>query len=333
VIRYTLKQLSYFVAAAEQESVTGAARGINVSQPAISAAISHLEQVFGVQLFLRHHAQGLSLTPAGRRILAEARNLLSHAQELPATPIGEGDPVRGALDLGCFITFSPYFVPGLLREFARLHPEVELRLHEGDAETLQTGLASGRIELAILYDLALGSHFEQETVAELPAYAVLPHDHRLAAAPTVSLAALAAEPFIMLDLPHSREYFQSIFMQLGLIPDIRYSTPSFEMVRGLVAHGHGVGLLNLRLPGDRSYDGARLACRPLREAARPLHIVLARPPGARPTRAVTTFMETARRYFAAAQRPARVEAKAAAGTAAPGRRRAAARRAGARAAE
>src|SRR5438552_13597925 len=86
MIRYTLKQLAYFTAAAEEESVTGAARALNVSQPSISAAIAHLERVLGVQLFLRHHAQGLSLTAAGRTIFAEARNLLAHAGELATSP-------------------------------------------------------------------------------------------------------------------------------------------------------------------------------------------------------------------------------------------------------
>jgi len=60
---FTLKQLEYFVAAGERGSITFAAEKVNISQPSISAAITHLEAEFGVQLFIRHHAQGLSLTP------------------------------------------------------------------------------------------------------------------------------------------------------------------------------------------------------------------------------------------------------------------------------
>ena len=73
-MRYTLKQLQYFVAAAETGSVKLAAQQIPISQPSVSSAISQLEREFDVQLFLRHHAQGLSLTAAGRRMLREARN-------------------------------------------------------------------------------------------------------------------------------------------------------------------------------------------------------------------------------------------------------------------
>ncbi len=302
MVEYTLKQLSYFIAAAEHQSVTGAAHALNLSQPSVSAAIAHLERILDVQLFVRHHAQGLSLTPAGRRLFAEGRSLLAHAGDLMTQPGAEAEPVRGELDLGCFVTFSPYYVPGLLWAFRQRYPAVTVRLHEGDAETLQRGLASGAVDLAIVYDLGLGPAFVRETLAELPAYALVPRRHALARARAIPLVALAAEPFVLLDLPHSREYFQSLFLRYGLEPDIRYRTPSFEMVRGLVAHGHGVGLLNLRLPRDEAYDGQPIACRPLRERALPLRLVLARSGQVRPTRAADAFAEVARDHFRSSRR-------------------------------
>ena len=64
-MQFTLKQLTYFVAAGEAGSILRAAENIHVSQPSISNAIAHLEDVFQVQLFIRHHAQGMSLTTAG----------------------------------------------------------------------------------------------------------------------------------------------------------------------------------------------------------------------------------------------------------------------------
>lgn len=70
-MRYTLRQLEYFIAAGEVGSITLASERLCISQPSISTAISHLEREFGVQLFVRHHAQGLSLTPAGHKILKD----------------------------------------------------------------------------------------------------------------------------------------------------------------------------------------------------------------------------------------------------------------------
>jgi DNA-binding transcriptional LysR family regulator len=301
MVRYTLKQLTYFLAAAELESVTEAARRLNVSQPSVSAAIAQLEQVLGLQLFLRRHAQGLSLTAAGRRVFAEARNLLAHASELAGGAAAPGEELRGEVDVGCFVTFEPYYLPGLLRAFRTRHPAVEPRLHEGDAEFVERSLVMGALDLSLVYDFGLGPGLALDTLAELPPYALLPALHPLAASGgAVSLAALAREPFVLLDLPLSREYFRSLFLRFGLEPDIRHRTISFEMVRGMVANGHGVGLLNLRLAGDRSYDGQPLACRPLAEPAVPLRIVLARSAQGRPTRAAAAFAACARDYFRAA---------------------------------
>ncbi len=298
MIQYTLKQLGYFAAAAERGSVTGAAQRLNVSQPSVSTAIAHLERVFGAQLFLRHHARGLTLTPAGRQLFAEARGLLSHADELGSFVGSEGTPLRGELHLGYFVTFAPYYLPGLLSRFAELHPDVTVRLHEGDIEELRRRLADGTIEMALLYDLALGPEVKLEPLAAHKPYALLPSDHPLASRRRVSLRALATEPFVLLDLPHSREYFRAVFLAYGLEPQLRYATPSIEMVRGLVARGHGIGLLNIRPEGDRAYDGTALACRPLAEDCPPLRIALARPAQARPTRAADALLACAREYFA-----------------------------------
>jgi len=81
-MRFTIKQLEYFVAAGEVGSIKEAATKIAISQPSISSAISHLESELQLQLFVRHHAQGLSLTSSGRRIFNEAKLLLKQGEGL-----------------------------------------------------------------------------------------------------------------------------------------------------------------------------------------------------------------------------------------------------------
>ena len=80
--RFTLRQLEYFVAVGQAGSIAAASEAINVSSPSISAAIAQLEAEFGIQLFVRQHAQGLSLTPGGRRFFGEAKLLLEAADGL-----------------------------------------------------------------------------------------------------------------------------------------------------------------------------------------------------------------------------------------------------------
>ncbi len=297
MINYTLKHLRYFVAAADAGSVTGAAEASHVSQPSVSAAISHLEDVFGVQLFVRHHAQGLSLTPAGRRLHASSRELLVHAEELSQDAEGLAEGLSGDLDVGCFVTFAPIVLPGLLRMLAGDHPAIRVRPHEDDLRAIQDGLRQGRFELALTYDLNLGSDIAFEPVVTVPTYIMLPDDHRLAGKNAIRLAELDGEPLVLLGLPESRGHFLSIFAEAGIEPAIAYETRSFEMVRGLVANGYGYSLLHSRAPHHRALDGSGLICRPLVEPQREMQLGLARLARTRPTRMGTAFAQACHEHL------------------------------------
>jgi len=297
-MNYTLRQLEYFVAAADHGSVAGAARALNISQPSISTAIAKLEALLGVRLLLRHHAHGVSLTPAGLPLLAEARSLLAHAGELAEHARGLGETVRGRLDVGCFVTIAPSFIPAIARGFTDAHPKVEIRLHEGHQDELLSGLASGRFTVALLYDFDLAGDLDLQPLADLAPYALLPGGHPLARRRKVSLAELAPLPMVLLDMPPSRDYFTSLFLKRGLEPDIRFRSPSFETVRGMVGNGVGYSLLVTRPASDQSYDGQPLVCCPLADDVEPGRVVLARLGQSRPTRLVETFAEYCRGYFA-----------------------------------
>lgn len=297
MVPYTLRQLTYFVAAAEGGSVAAAARSLNVAQPSVSSAISKLEDLFGVQLFLRRHGQGVALTSAGHDLLVEARGLISYADELGSRAQGLGQAVRGNLDVGCFLTLSPSYLPYLVASFGTEFPGVEVRLHEGHQDTLLHGLESGSFDVAILYDVELGGEWEVEPLVELPPYALLPADHALAARRSVSLRRLASEPLVLLDVPPSRDYFTSLFRDAGLEPTIRFHSPSFETVRGMVGHGMGYSLLVTRPASDVTYDGRKLACVPISDEVEPGRIVLVRPARLRPTRLSEAFGAHCKAYF------------------------------------
>ena len=296
---FTLRQLRYFVAAAEHGSVAGAARELHISQPSVSAAIAKLELLFDVQLFHRHHAQGVALTPGGSRVLARARSLLVHARDLERDVAALVTEVRGDIAVGCFSSFAPFFMPSLVADFAEAYPSASIALREGDDEVLLAGLRSGLFEAIIIYELAAQDDVESVLLGEFAPYALLPASHPLARKGRVSLHELCREPMVLLDVTPSRDYFVSLFTGVGLRPQVRYHSPSFEMVRGLVAKGVGVSVLVTRPHVDRSYDGERLACRPLTESVPPGRIVLARLPQSHPTGLAKAFGEFCRTRFAA----------------------------------
>jgi DNA-binding transcriptional LysR family regulator len=293
-MKFTLKQLQYFAAVGETGSVTRAAEVAHVSQASISAAISHLEAIFGVQLFIRRHAQGLYLTPTGRRMLSQVNLLLKQANGLGQYAADLGQSLSGSVEVGCFLTLAPVIMPALIRDFTRAHPAVRIDCHEGDYDELIEGLRQGRIEMAFVYDLSRDADIEFLPLAELPPYAIVASDHPLAGERVVSLRRLAGEPMVLLDLPHSREYFSAIFHGLGLEPAIAYRTASPNMVRAMVANGLGYSLLNVRPRVDRALDGKPYVAVELKEKVRPLQMGIASVADVRFTRISTAFADFCR---------------------------------------
>ena len=236
-MQISLRTLRYVVAAADYGNQTDAAKHMNVSQSSISAAIAQFEADCGVQLFVRHHAKGVSTTRAGARIVAEARMLLTHARNFGQNARAMADEVRGEIAVGCFWTIATHFMPTLLSTFAESHPGVTVGLDEGDHQQILDGILSGRTEMAISYELSRPEEIVAEQLAELPPCAVLHVDHPLAQRDSISLAELRAEPFILLDLPHSRDYFMRLFGSVGITPHIAYRSKAYELTRGLVEIG------------------------------------------------------------------------------------------------
>ena len=280
-MNFSLKQLEYFVAAAEHGNISFAAKQLHVSQPSVSNAISLLEERFDVQLVHRHPAKGISLTNIGRNFCIEARSLLNQAGELSKRTTDLSGSLIGNLDIGCFVTFAPFYIPGLLAGFNADHPGITVNLVEGALDTLQAQLFSGEIEVAMLYDISLDEGLATQAVASLPPYVLLSENHPLATRRSLSLSELEHQDFILLDLPHSRDYFLSLFLRAGVEPRIAHTTTSIEMVRGMVSSGLGYSILSLRPKTNRSYDGTALICKPLRDSGKALSIVIAQVKGAR----------------------------------------------------
>jgi DNA-binding transcriptional LysR family regulator len=261
----SLRLLRYVTAAADCANVTEAARRLQVSQPSVSAAIAELEQMLGITIFVRHHAKGVTLTPAGQRLIAEARLLLKHAEEFSKTAEALGDTDRGEITIGCFPTLAALFMPSVMLEFAEHHPHITLKLEEGDQEQLLRNLAQGQIEMAFSYDFGVSPGFETRSLIALPPVVSLPVSHRLAKARDVSLTELEEDPLILYDGALTREYVLSLFDAVGVQPDIRLKVRSFELVRGLVARGHGYTVHSAVPQTSTTYDGGQVAVKPIRD--------------------------------------------------------------------
>ncbi|MGE0874709.1 MAG: LysR family transcriptional regulator [Burkholderiales bacterium] len=296
--RLSLRSLRYFVAAAETGSITAAAARVHVSQPSVSEAIARLEADLGVQLFLRRQSRGLALTVPGDRFLVQARNLLSHADEVERFADHMGDLLSGELRVGCFVTLAPFVLPALLAGFARAYPGISVSFEEANQLELLERLREGRCELAMTYAYGLGEEFASEVLAELPPRVVLAADDPRARRRSISLRELADAPMVLLDLPHTRDYFLSLFRSAQIEPRIAHRAHTYETVRGLVARGLGFTILNAIPRQSLTYDGGRVAAVPIAEELPKTLAVSLRSKKLTPRPTVTAFAEYTRGFFA-----------------------------------
>lgn len=270
----SFRTLRYIVETADCQSVTEAARRLSVTQPSISLAIAQAERDLGVQIFVRHHARGMTLSVPGRRLVEEARLLLVQASELARTAKGLADPLSGEIVVGSFPTLAMRYMPRIIGSFVTEYPAINVRLVEGDHDEILAALADGRVEMALAYDFSLPPDIHAHELTTLPPYALLTPGHRLARKASLHLAELADDPFILLDLPHSRDYFRGLFTECGLTPNIAFRSRSPELVRGLVGNGRGFSLHNVLPLGQIAYDGSSVAMIPLQDALPPVRVML-----------------------------------------------------------
>lgn len=274
ILSLTLKQLRYAVAAADARNVTQAAERLHVSQPSISVAIAQIEAHYGRKLFVRRKGEGVVPTSFGNGFVREARKLLEEAARLAA--LGRSaEIVSGEVTLGCFTDLAPYYVPGLLGQFRKIAPAVAVDFHDAGFDELASRIAKGSIDLALTYDLGLGPDIARETLIELRPYAMLPANHVLARRSAVALADLAKFPLILTDQALSWQHIVALFNAAGLDVDVAARASSFELQRGMVANGLGVALAYTRPKSDQSYDGRRLAVRPVSDRLQNQRILLA----------------------------------------------------------
>ena len=295
-LRFTLRQLEYFVAVGEAGSIAKAAEQVNVSPPSISASIAQLETEFGVQLFVRKHSHGLSLTAGGRVFLKEAARLLADADALHDVAGDIAEKVRGPLAIGCLLTFAQIILPALRRRFEESYPDVRVRQFERNQGQLLEMLQRGEIDAALTYDLELSQDMAFEPVMQLPAYVMLPPGHALAGRESIAPEELVDQPMVLLDLPFSREYFLSAFQQKGLRPYIAERTGDITVMRSMVANGFGYGIANMRPLNTLSPDGKPLVFVPLGGDIRPLTMGIAMPNAEHRTQTVQAFIQHCRRF-------------------------------------
>jgi DNA-binding transcriptional LysR family regulator len=252
-----LRQLSHFLAVAEERHFTRAAARVHLTQSSLSSSVRALERELDSDLFVRSTRQ-VELTEAGRALLPTARRTVAAAEDARDAVAAVRGLVRGHLGIGAIQSLGQVDLPGLVARFHRRHPAVTLRIHHLGAPELVRRTADGEIDLAIV-DLPLGpqgSRVRAQTIATESLELAVAADDPIAHRSRVRLTDLADREFIEYR-PDSalRASIDRACHAVGLQRRVACEVDALPDLVELVAIGTGVSLLPpaaIRMTGGRA---------------------------------------------------------------------------------
>ena len=239
---------------ANRGSISAAAQALSFTPSAVSQQIAALEREAGVALVERG-PRSVRLTEAGHALVGHTEEVLARLQEAEVDIHAIGGLRRGTLRVASFPTAYATIMPGAITEFRRRHPSVELTLTEADFRRSFTGLRTGELDLALVYEydfvpLAVDDGIELVHLLEDPVNVVLPRSHSAARRRAVRLDELADESWIT-STPRAacHAFVRRACEAAGFDARVTMESDDHGVWQGLVAAGIGVALASeLSLP-------------------------------------------------------------------------------------
>ncbi|MFC9934717.1 MULTISPECIES: LysR family transcriptional regulator [unclassified Glutamicibacter] len=271
----TLRQLEYFAAVAETQSVTQAARLCHVSQGAVSLALGQLEQALGVTLAMRQRGRGIALTVEGQEVATRARIITDQVEHLRQAVSQVHTGLTGRLSLGVFTTLAVHVIPHLIEWFSTRHPQLQLSFIEGSGPEIQEALFSGRTQLSIGYETQFGPDCALVVLKEFHRQVVVSPEHPLAGFEQISFSQLARYPAAFLDLEPALQHTLDEFKRHGATAQVSWLLANVPSIHAVV--GRGLAYSLLMQPTQSSLEDRPLVFRPLSERTEPNSLVAAMP--------------------------------------------------------
>jgi LysR family transcriptional regulator, hca operon transcriptional activator len=238
-----LRHLRYFVAVAEEGSLTLAAeRRLHTAQPSLSRQIRDLEQEVGVPL-LRRTPRGVELTDAGAVFLDYARMALAQADSAREAARKAGNAEKGSLAIGFLTGQEMNWLPEVMRICRDALSDVDVAVTSMISPALAEEVAHGRLDLAFMRREAT-ANLEYRVVRREPIVVILPGDHHLAGQAAILPQALVGQTFIGVGqvAPVLRGVIDDYLSRSGvsMVPD--HDVDNLAMAISLIASTGGVGL-------------------------------------------------------------------------------------------
>ncbi|MGG4258461.1 LysR family transcriptional regulator [Bacillus velezensis] len=237
----TITQLRVFVQIAETGSFTKAGQALNMTQPAVSHAISALESELGIKLIIRERRNGVRLTDTGGKILVHIREVLKGIEKAEQLAAAERGLEQGTIHIGTFPAASAYFIPKLISMFKKRYPKLELVLHEGTVNEVKEWLRSRVIDAGITL-------FPTEDMEYLPLKkdkmaVVLRNDHPLCSCESITLKDLDCQPMIICDGGYESPLID-MFREAGSVLTAAFTVYNVNTSISMIKEGLGIAILS-----------------------------------------------------------------------------------------
>lgn len=240
-----LRRLRYFKALAAELNFRRAATRLGITQPALSRAISQLEQEVGAALFARTNRQ-VALTEAGRAFLKGCIRTLDTLETAIDETRRVSRGLAGTLTIGYTDTVIAGRLPDVIEGFSRAAPDVTIRLVQGYSDQQMEMLGAGQLDVAIVTSPVGQINFDSQPLQSDRFMALLPASHPLASRPQLALRDLERQPFVMGDPDRWAVYDRHLWRhcdRAGFEPTVVQTAPESRAIIGLVSCGLGVSIM------------------------------------------------------------------------------------------
>jgi DNA-binding transcriptional LysR family regulator len=239
-----LMQLQMLVAVAEEGSLRKAAGRVYRTAPAVSIAISKLEDEIGTLLLDRARGYGFHLTAAGEVLVDYARSLISLRDEALAAVEGIRNLERGQLRIGANQSIGEYLLPQLMQSFQKHYPGVKLKVVIGYSDAVLLALKHWELDVALVAGQPQDKDLRGRLLMRDRLVAVMSARHRLAGRDALQLRELAGEPLIVLTAKSElRERVAVAFQRSHASLNVQVETGTLESIKKMAARDMGVGIV------------------------------------------------------------------------------------------
>ncbi|HEY3590128.1 MAG TPA: LysR family transcriptional regulator [Buttiauxella sp.] len=245
-----LHQIRAFVAVTQSGSIRGASRALNLSQPALTKSIKELEEGMSARLFIRR-SQGVALTECGESFYQHARLILEELRAAQEDILQRQGQLAGQINIGLGASISRTLMPPVITSFHQKHPQVKVRIMEGQLVSMINALRQGELDFTIntYYQGPYDQEFTFERLLEKP-FAVFAREGH----PAINAKSIKELLHYNWTMPTPRgsyyKQLEELFQKRSEMPNVSVVCETFSACISLVAQSDFLSILPAELGSD-----------------------------------------------------------------------------------